>query len=577
MPDKRRKKRPYKKGRRGDDQREDMRDKRNRDDDVDWGKAGANDISWYAHNPNLLVAAAQFPFPNRPGMEMDLGTATVIPKNLDGKVTLAVERKYMIPGIMVLDWAPSLGRSQKATDPASVLGREMYGKVRRAYSGSLDVDGPDLVMYVMAMDSIYSYIAYLRRIYRLLVAWTPNNYIMPDVVIKSMGFNDYDVRTLREQRTKLWQYINELVLQSGKFTVPAQFDIINRHYWMSDNIYTDSDSMNSQLYMFNLRWLYKFAEQTVPNSEAKASGLEMVQLPQFTNSDDNLAVSADTLYQFGLDLINALIEWDDAYTINGYLMRAFEGVPTFSVDQQPLDQPVTPLYVEEVLIQIENSMTVLSNYNLEFSNFDLNVSQDPVTNAVLCNNSVTLPSVTSGIVWNAGLANQTTLVPFISQRSDQPSVEMNVVATRLKAALDGYTLNQDKAYIMCATEIPLMWRVIPPMGDMPQIRTAWQGGTWNGGFAGNPTVLQQCLALPTATGTFFNAFMNILAVEAFDWHPLIFVTDATLKGTGADTTVESSRTAIVGDVHNVTTISMEALMNLHRVCLFSEFNSFGIF
>lgn len=524
-----------------------QRDWNSRDEDSNKREDSVrNDISWYTRNPNLTIAAGSFPYPYRPGMNMTWAQNT------------SAKRTYTVPGFMILDWMPSIGYSATATDPASVLAKEVYAKVRSVFSGSINADAPDFVMYILAMDSIYSYIAWLKRLYRCLSAWTPENYALPEVLISGFGLSNSEIQALRENKTRLWQLINELVLQSRKFKVPANMDIFNRHYWMSDNVYTDWDSINSQMYAFNLKAVLKYAEQNMPSGDP-ASGLAMTWMPTAQMRSAQYSVTVDVLYEFGRGLIDALVAWDEAYEISGYLMRAYEGVPSFIVAELDQSETLTPVYSAEVLSQIENSRTIPNGQNVDVTTGGFNISQDVLTNAVLSNPKYTLlkGQDTANLFKYQGYA----IEPWLSVRSMTPTVADNVIASRLhNVVVANTTTTGYDATVICATEIGIAWRLVTAVGTPTAYYTM---GGWT--YHATP-----CYDTISAADQSVGALATTIEVDQFDWHPLALVT--IVSGTEAS---PQYRLAVCGDVHNFTQISNEDLKNLHKVCLFSELNSFS--
>lgn len=511
-------------------------------------KDARNDISWYSRYPELLVAAGSFPYPYRPGMKIDLGALSTN-KN--------VQRDFQIPGVLALDWVPSIGVSNDATSPASVAAKEIYAKVRSKYSGALEADAPDFMMYLMALDSVFAYIAWLKRIYRTVNAWTPNNYILPDTVLSAMGLSVQDIAQLRAEKTLLWQVINELVLQSRKFTCPALMDIFNRHYWMSDNVYTDANSINSQFYVFNLVGVYQFANLPLANDpDNTGAGLQMIAMPKGTAT---APLTAATLLSFGRSLIEALVAWDDAYTINGYLMRAFEGAPSFVVAEIMQDEQLTPVYEEEVLVQIENSLCIPDGNTLTSftGNNNFNVTQNVLTNAVVCNPTYQVTKGADDSTQTLGLEAYT-VPPLISIRSDAPTVADSVIASRLQAhCLSVTTAGTSDPFVVnieCGTEVPIRWQLFMQPYDASAASTT------------RPTMVHQQL-VQGATGTIMPIQLAALVAQ-FDWHPFVWLTTVN--------PYNGMRFFPIGDTHNVTSITPESLRNLHRICLFSEFNSFSI-
>lgn len=490
------------------DRRRDSTDKTTTDERL----SPLNDFSWYNHNPALVQAAASLPFPYRPGMRIDLQESTA------NSVT-----PITIPGIMGLSWCPTIGTSRTATDPAAVAGKEIYAQVRNAFSGSLDVDAPDFIIYFMALDSIFSLIGMLKRAYRILNTYTPMNYDIPDNLLVALGIPT----TWKQDRMLLYQYINELVGLTHKFQCPAVFDIFNRHYWMNDNVYTDAASANSQMYVFRQSYFYKFAMLDTPTAGVQAGGLSCVALPLTT---------VKSAYDFGKQLIEALAGSDDAYTISGYLRRAYDGYPLFTVDELRMDEVFTPVFVPEVLQQIENSMTTFNTGSWDPTTNA--VSQDPATNALIC-----VPKMSGSID-----SQVVGIKPFLSIRSDMPSVVDVVEASRLTSYVDS------TGNIHCASEIPLSW-------------TMFVNGDSN--YTMSQIQYVDCSVSSGIPGTnVYNLLRSFAAVEAFDWRPMGILV---LKRSDAITT-----TQFRGDVHNVTTFSPAQLDEIHKMCLYSLFNSFNL-
>lgn len=82
-----------------------------------------NDPSWYALNPQLLKDAASFPYAWPLGNRLNLGKfARLI-------------NKGSVPGIMAMNWVPTIGYSSNGTSPANVASINTYTKVRHDNSG----------------------------------------------------------------------------------------------------------------------------------------------------------------------------------------------------------------------------------------------------------------------------------------------------------------------------------------------------------------------------------------------------------------------------------------------------------
>lgn len=451
--------------------------------------------------------------------------------------------KFAIPGFLALEWFPTPGSSTLATSPASIVAKEVYARVRQVYSGSLDADAPDFYMYIMAMDSVYSFIASLKRVYRALVAYSPENFALPDGLLTALGFTPPQIIDLKQHRTQLWQITNELIHMCDKFKVPSSMDVFNRHYWMNDNVYTDAASANSQMYVFYQRKYYKYASLNTPQGDP-AAGLTLVDVKTTLQSG-----IVDYLFNFGRELIEALVAWDDAYTIAGYMRRAYEDDPSFTIDQLAVDETLVPVYVEEVLMQIENSFPVIGSAYDRI--WDCNITQDPLTNSVLSTPRVSMTYSASDYT-DVTISLQY-LQPRISIRSDTPSVTDSVVASRLlnHCSVNASTSTSVTYDIIAGTEILMDYVLVTGTGD--------PGGVWPSYVLGGVDITVVDGAEPLTQD------QDYTSLPMFDWHPILWSAKVTTLGTTV---------APLGDIHNLTNISVDALQNIHRICQFSEFNSF---
>nr|AVX53627.1 putative capsid [Marmot picobirnavirus] len=482
-----------------------------------------NDIAWYAKNPTLLEAVGKISFPYRAGMAIPLSrTAITAP---GGNPT------YHIPGTMSLSWVPFVGGEGDPSAPANIAGREIFNRVRAAFSGSLDADAPDFMMYFMALDSIFSYIGSLKRVFRIIANYHPDNMNLPVGLLNSMGITTEYYQNLSRDRMQLYSAINELVHMTDKFMCPAVFPVFERHYWLNDNVYADADNMNAQFYVFNQTKYLKFAMLDAEGaSSVKAGGLTYVDRPNWS--------TISGLYNFGVQLINALSAWDDAFIISGYLRRAFEGEANFKLDEIMYNDRFTPVYVPEVLAQIENSFSDLAgSSSYSFTSITQNVANNTVKTNYTCSFN---PGVDQGYV-----------KPYLNIRSEAPSITEVTEATRLQTFVAS---NND---LICGTEAVLGYNIYTT--DSEQTIAVF-----------DQTLVIDC----TDDGQImaYKAWLDMKTwsiVSGFDWHPFAFLIRY-------QDMVGVEEVTPYGDVHNFTTFDMEVARQLNRVCMFSEFNAFGI-
>lgn len=483
-----------------------------------------NDYAWYNRNPALAEAAARIPFPYRPGM--------ALPNVFTTPASSGAVAQYVLPGVLALNWIPSIGQAAVATDPINIAAKEVYARVRREFSGSIEADPPDFMVYFVCLDSIFCYIAALKRVYRALTRYDKDNMNMPFVLLRAFGLSATAAQNLQLMKTRLWGVINTLVGMTRKFRCPNLFPYFARHYWLSDNVYGDDKLMNAQFYVFTQQAYYKYALKNTPDG-VPAGGAELVQHP-FGGTN----VTPDSLLEFGRSLIDALAESDDAYLISGYLMRAYKDAAEFFVDELPEDQALTPVYDEAVLAQIQNSMTPLNLGGGTTFGTAYDISQNPKTNCVLCAPWANATSDT----YNGILLNLRAPIPAVPE-----VIEATRLVTYLVAPVTG-----TQASILSGSEI---------LTGYVLVTADAQGGSTAAAF---PSVLVGSNGAPS-----WVYLQYIAKLAQFDWAPGMYYIRP-----GATETAAATLYPFV-EWHNVTTVTEEQLSQINRVCLFSEFDCFN--
>lgn len=485
-----------------------------------------NDPEWYTRNPSLTIASASIPFPNRPGMGIN-------------PLETELLAKYELPGVAVLNWAPTVGKAAEPTDPINVAGKELFAQVRSVFSGSIEADAPDFIVYLMALDSIYAYISGLKRIYSIVSQYSSDNYYVPEKLLQALGFTTAHIKQLQVGKMQLFNCVQTLIGMVQKFQCPAVFPVFARHYWLNANIYTDEASFNSQWFMFNMSLCYKYSTLETPD-KVPAGGLTPTLA--FENYPNNTDIVVE-LFDRGKAMIDALAASDDAYIISGYLRRAYDGAPQFTVEPLSMDATYAPVYDPVVLMQIENSFVpvgikpgIIKPSTLSAT---LNVSQNPKTNCVLCSMDYTPFNVTETFA-------RCKPKILLSLRSDAPGAVDVVEASRLIN-----TPSEDGSYVIAGTELLFGW-------------------TYNNRDLDQFQVLN--VSDIKTNGTAVNGIISDIAhMSAFDWQPRIeIVTFLNAEATAA------TNVRLVWDIHNMTSISTGQMHDINRVCLYSLFNAFNV-
>lgn len=310
-------------------------------------KSKPNDWRWYAQNEQLLKDAASFPY------TWPLGTRL----NLGGDVAVDVN-KGSIPGIMAIHTAPSFGWSDQSNSPINVAARNIYSFVRHANSGSSNYDAPDLMLYLMAMDSCYSYIAYLKRIYGVALTFSMTNRYYPQAILNAMGV---DFNSIHKSLADFRAYINVLAVKVGSLCVPASMSYFAKHMWMYDGYYLDDDQDKAQTYLFVPDGFFVFGLDSdgAGQLEYTPLGIPVGSLSP-TQVGDGL-LTLDDLITYGDNMIMPILTSEDMNIMSGDILKAFGAGMLYKVDGISETYTVLPSYDQEVLQQIEN-LSLIGSY-----------------------------------------------------------------------------------------------------------------------------------------------------------------------------------------------------------------------
>ena len=304
-----------------------------------------NDWRWYAQNEQLLKDTASFSY-NYPLGSLVRRTAT----GTEPVDTTA------IPGIMAIHVSPTFGGSDSRTSPINVAMRNVYSYVRHANSGHTNYDAPDLAIYLMAMDSCYSYLAFLRRLYGVAMTFSYTNRYYPTAIVSAM---DVDFEDIHQNLADFRAYINSLAVKVGSMCVPATMAYFARHIWMYDGYYLDTDQDKAQTYLYVPDGFYQF---TLDESGAGMLKFKpLMPLGFHVNSrhigDESLLTVKD-LHAFGDALLEPVLQSEDMNIMSGDILKAYGSENLYKVPMIPENYVVLPSYNEEVLNQINNATLV---------------------------------------------------------------------------------------------------------------------------------------------------------------------------------------------------------------------------
>lgn len=293
----------------------------------------------------MLIQAAKMPTAYRTGAPVK--TPSVVTGNP------VSTRDWTNPGIMTLAWIPTLGVATSATDPVNMAGQSIYSFVRHANSGARNYESPDLQIYTLALDSLYSLYYSIGRVIGILNLTTEENRYYPRTLVTALGF-DYD-DFVDNQPNILFQLANWRA-KLRQYSLPAQMRIYKEHRDMSEAFFTDGETARAQMYVFvqDAYWSYEVVD-TVKGLTARYP----IEFKQSAMTASDIAGSpiltwSETKTMFNT-LLDAFLTSSDVALISGDITKAY-GEAGF-VDLPLIDNNYVPPIIKDdaMLLSIMNA------------------------------------------------------------------------------------------------------------------------------------------------------------------------------------------------------------------------------
>lgn len=488
-----------------------------------------NDPSWYNKDPQLVKDVANISF-NTP-IGKPLGDEITIARTTGENTT---EPARIVPGVMVLRYFITPGMTDgTVSDAVNIAARNIYSYVRYANSGASNYEPVDLMMYLLAMDSLYTLYAWGVRTYAILNYASRYSGYYPNALAHAIGLqlgSSSDDWTTNLSNVRA--FINQFGVKISAFNVPANFPYFNRHIWMVSNLFKDMNIRRSQVYAFTPSWIYQYhfvGGGLAPANFTPTPGSEYTGLT---------FEGYTTICEETLSLLNGN---EDIGIMSGDILKAYGEANMFKVDTIPESVELPFVYSEEVLSQIAGAAVIPVEYSTA------NIAQDGKNRigvGTISSSTGLLDQEGYYIAWAQSLEFTKTSV-LVNMLKDDPTPDDVMVATRLSAtyAAESATTCKVTTY---GTEI------------VNQVDIAT--------FDGSGTVLivsaqsnYQATDANDPIKTFYDCAVK------FDWAPDFAIF-----------TISSNEFEVQGILHtqdygNVATIQATTLRNMHYVAVLSEF------
>lgn len=292
---------------------------------------GTNDAKWYEIADQIARDAGALSFNNPLGMKLD---------NVTDETT-----DNVIPGVCCLFYAPTVGEADEATSPINLQAKKLMAYLRSTVSNKLNFAAADAMMYLIAMDSMYSFYSWCVRLYGLHFAYIGMNRYYPQRLFDAM----HVAADSKSDWTGFRTWLNTWAYQLSQVFVPASITYFARHMWMNANVYLDEPDSKAQTYIFSPEYLYKW------NGTVSTAGTCLQPVPMPTAAGETAPATLEALMSFGNTLLTELLQDVDVAELSGVILRAFGENNCIKLSTIPEEFAIAPVYNAEVLTQIHNA------------------------------------------------------------------------------------------------------------------------------------------------------------------------------------------------------------------------------
>lgn len=318
---------------------------------VNTGSGARNDFSW--HYPNDLMKADAYTVTT----EVSTGNPLNNPVKNTGTVggtgnnMNSVYQEMDVPGVMTLEFAPSIGYTNDEHGPINEAMRSLLTYIRQDKSGTIPYSANDLGILIVALDSAYMFYEMCCRAYGVARNYNMMNRYTPDVLLNAMHI---DAGDLKKNLANFRTWLNNYARQLGSYVVPTGIKYFARHSYMARNIFTDADSAKAQYYVFQPRYYYQFQEGT---QSSPMGSLVYADLYGASTAPPRY-LTVEEIESFGDALLSPIAQSDTYPIIMADILTKFSGSGVVQVAQIDENYIVQPVYDKEALVQIENSRII---------------------------------------------------------------------------------------------------------------------------------------------------------------------------------------------------------------------------
>lgn len=297
-------------------------------------RASKQDWHWYASSEDILKDIANYPFSDPIGEHIDALA------RMDEKETFT--GNGATPGIAIIEYQPSYGRSKTAQDALSRAAQQEYTFMTQGYTTpSSKYEAPDLFCYETAVIELFRPILEGKRAYGAMKKFSNYNQYLAKTLVEALGFDYADLKkNMADFRSELNLRLDEI---SDSFHVPQGSNILERMNFISSRIYSDGLGKKFQMYAYKSQ-VYLTYEATKLNTGTCI----------YRNGRKSVMTVSE--YFAMLDSMIAKLRADtDVATMSGDILRAYGNDGVIKTEHLSEDYTVDIEYNPVALMQIHNA------------------------------------------------------------------------------------------------------------------------------------------------------------------------------------------------------------------------------
>lgn len=482
-----------------------------------------NDFDWYNRFPELVQSAATISFGKPLGNPFNLSQVTSGIEVADPK-----SANFFVPGIAAVYYYPTIGRS---VDKRSAINRSalrLFTYMRSHLKTTGTYDSQDMMIMMVALDSLYAFHAWIKRLYGIGQLWTPTNQYYPEALLQANGV-DPSFFTKGDVLMELRSYINTFAYTLGQYTIPYNVSLFTRHEWMNSGLYVDSlESSRAQTYMFVPMGFWYYDNTVTTGSELKFSYVRGTAAT-WTETDSGAAgtgglLTFEQVKALGDHLLDGIAGDEDAGDISGDLLNAFGDAAVKHIDPVPEGYTVLPAYDKTVLMQIENADFVGDLYaGTSVSGGGPVITQDPsVNNGAILFNPYCDPTLNRSAFGSNTVGGPLALgqrVKLLNFHHDNPTAVEIIESTRL-------TVRARKIDFEPSANLALEFFQLDTFGsDLCDCMRVFYYQNDNGKLVLHGNMFTGASTLDTSftLASALKAVNLLTRLSQFDWHPAHYV------------------------------------------------------